>query len=631
MRAHSPIASSEPASAVGRRWPCAVDARRGSAPTNDAERAALLPAYRAEQDRIVEQRLPLTIGIYLVMIVLAIGVEVSFPERRNAALAFLGMHVAVSAFWFAVIKLRPARVPIGPAAVGLATSWSAVMTAYTLFVIHNPERLGSGQICLLYGLFFLLPWRWDHQLAVSLAALAGIAATVPLASSQEQLAYGFIVVATGLLTSVGGVIYLDRYRFDGFVRTAQLTRASREKEEEAGIAAALLHVSETLSERVNQPDLLAHLTRIAVETVGCDWGTTFALDDRAGVYRLAGLYGEPAGVRHEVEAAEFDERNLPLIRVLAPGALVEIPDARMQDLVPPALLARWGVASQLIAPIALGGRVVGALCLAHGTRLGPFSARERRLAQGIVHATALALASSALINDLRAANTLRSEFVSTMSHELRTPLNVILGYAEIARDDDLANDDRRDVLRRIEEAGRDLLRLIEDTLAMGRIEAGRDRVDLVSVSIADLWERLRRDCARLPQKDTVTLEWRGVEAAADLMTDAQKLTVVMRNLVHNALKFTEAGWVRVQATIEDDVLLLAVSDTGIGIPARDHATVFEMFRQGDGSDTRRFGGTGLGLHIVQRYVDLLGGTVSLSSAPGVGSRFTVRLPMAHES
>ena len=610
MRAHSPIASPEPSAAVG-----------------DVERAALLAAYRAEQDRIVEQRLPLTVGIYLVMIALAIGVEASFPERRYAALVFFGIHVAVSAFWLAAIKVRPARTPIGPAAVGLAMSWSAVMTAYTLFVIHNPERLGSGQICLLYGLFFLLPWRWDHQLAVSLVALGGIAATVPLASSQEQLAYGFIVVVNGLLTSVGGVIYLDRYRFDGFVRTAQLTRASREKEEEAEIAAALLHVSETLSERVNEPDLLPHLTRIAVETVGSDWGTTFALDERDGLYRLAGLFGEPPGVRHEVEAAEFDERNLPLIRVLAPGALVEMPDARTQELVPPALLARWGVASQLIAPIALGGRVVGALCLAHGTRIGPFSARERRLAQGIVHATALALASSALINDLRAANTLRSEFVSTMSHELRTPLNVILGYAEIARDEDIDDDDRRDVLRRIEEAGRDLLRLIEDTLAMGRIEAGRDRVDLVPVPIADLWERLRRDCARLPQKDAVALEWRGVEQAAELVTDAQKLTIVMRNLVHNALKFTEAGWVRVSASLEEDALLLAVSDTGIGIAPRDHATVFEMFRQGDGSDTRRYGGTGLGLHIVQRYVEQLGGSVTLASAPGVGSRFMVRLPM----
>ena len=571
--------------------------------------------------------MPLTTAIYLMMIALAIGIEMAFPERRFAAVALYGLHVAVSALGLTIIALRPQRLPIGIPAAGLAATWSMVMTTYTLLVMHDPERLGSGQICLLFGLFFLLPWRWTHQLAVSVVALLGIAATAFVAPADEKLAYGFLVVATGAIASVGGVVYLDRYRFDGFVRTAQLTRASREKEEEAEIAAALLHVSETLSERVNHPDLLAHLTRIAVETIGCDWGTTFARNERDGVYRLAGLFGEPPGVRDEIEIAEFDERNLPLISVLAPGSLVEMPDAQAQQLVPPALLARWGVASQLIAPIALGGRIVGALCLAHGERRGPFSARERRLAQGIVHATALALASSSLINDLRAANTLRSEFVSTMSHELRTPLNVIIGFAEMARDEELPESERRGVLQRIEEAGRDLLGLIEDTLAMGRIESGRDRVELESVALAELWARLRRDCERLPQKEAVQLDWRPLDAAHALVTDARKLAAVTRNLVHNAIKFTEAGWVRVQAEVVDDAFVLAVSDTGVGIAPNDQATVFEMFRQGDGSDTRRFGGTGLGLHIVQRYVEQLGGTVALASAPGVGSRFTVRLPL----
>ncbi|MCC6849307.1 MAG: HAMP domain-containing histidine kinase [Deltaproteobacteria bacterium] len=595
-----------------------------------AEHAAWRTAYWAEQARIVEQRLPATTATYLAMIAFAIGIEMSFPERRPTALAFYGIHGAVSAFWLAVVRLRPAGVRVDIAAVAMAVSWSAVLTAYTSVVVPNPERLGSGQICLLYGLFFFLPWRWTHQLAVSVAALLGIAVTAFVATNAEQLAYGFVVVLTGAVTSVGGVVYLDRYRFDGFVRTAQLTRASREKEEEAEIAAALLKVSQTLSERVNQPDLLAHLTRVAVQTIGCDWGTTFALHERDGVYRLAGLYGEPPGVREEIEIADFDERNLPLVRVLAPGVLIELPDAREQRLIPPALLARWGVTSQLVAPIALGGRVVGAVNLAHSQRLGPFSARERRLAQGIVHAAALALASSALINDLRAANTLRSEFVSTMSHELRTPLNVIIGFAEMARDDELLEGERRGVLQRIEEAGRDLLRLIEDTLAMGRIESGRDRVELEPVGLPELWTRLRRDCAGLPRKDAVILDWRPLDAAAALVTDARKLTVVTRNLVHNALKFTEAGWVRVHGEVTDGAFVLAVSDTGIGIEPHDHATVFEMFRQGDGSDTRRFGGTGLGLHIVKRYVEQLGGAVELASTPGIGSRFTVRLPLRPE-
>jgi len=599
-----------------------------------ADPGSLAAAYRAEQDRLLAQRMPITAGIYLVMIGIAIGVEwILFPQRRGSVLEFYGLHVFVSAFWLAVAVFRPARLSLPSVACAMACSWSVVLAAYQLFVAGNPERLASAHICLLYGLFFLLPWRWTDQLLVAVVSLLGAMAAGLSWHNPEQFAYAVVVDVTGLITSVGGVIYLDRYRFGGFVRQAQLARASREKQEEAEIAAALLKVSEALSAHVNEPDLLVHLTRMAVQTVGCDWATTFRLDPRDGIYRLAGLFGEPPGVREEIEVAEFDARNLPLVRHIEAGLIVEVADASQQDpeMVSPTLMARWGVASELVAPITMAGRVVGALCLAHTTRRGPFSARERRLAQGIVHATALALANSSLINDLRAANQLRSEFVSTMSHELRTPLNVILGFAEMAQDDGLPEPERRGLLKRVEDSGRELLRLIEDTLAMGRIESGHDNVELQSVQASDLWEQLRRECAVLPRKPQVAFEWQPLLGDAAVTTDPRKLIIVMRNLVHNAIKFTEQGWVQVQLALESTALVLNVTDTGIGIDPRDHAAIFEMFRQGDGSDTRRFGGTGLGLHIVQRFVDQLGGKVTLHSVPGVGSRFSVMLPFDRDA
>jgi signal transduction histidine kinase len=612
----------------------AYDSRRemasdDSVPAGGSDLAALSAAYRAEQDRLLAQRMPITAGIYVVMIGISIGVEwILFPQRRAAAVAFYGVHVLVSGFWLGLATFRPARVSLSSIAAGMACSWSLVLTSYQVFVAGNPERLASAHICLLYGLFFMLPWRWTDQLLVSVLCLIGAAAAGLNWHNPEQFAYAVVVDVTGMITSVGGVIYLDRYRFGGFVRQAQLSRASREKQEEAEIAAALLKVSEALSLHVNEPDLLAHLTRVAVQTVGCDWATTFRLDPSDGVYRLAGLFGEPPGVREEIEVAEFDARNLPLVRHIEAGLMVEVADASRQEpeMVSPTLLARWGVASELVAPITMAGRVVGALCLAHAARRGPFSARERRLAQGIVHATALALANSALINDLRAANQLRSEFVSTMSHELRTPLNVILGFAEMAQDDALPEPERRVLLKRVEDHGRELLRLIEDTLAMGRIESGHDSVDLQSVRASALWEQLRRECAQIPRKGSVAFEWQPLLGDVTVVTDPRKPIIVMRNLVHNALKFTEQGWVQVQLALESTALVLNVTDTGIGIDPRDHAAVFEMFRQGDGSDTRRFGGTGLGLHIVQRFVDQLGGSVALHSVPGVGSRFSVTLP-----
>ena len=373
-------------------------------------------------------------------------------------------------------------------------------------------------------------------------------------------------------------------------------------------------------------DLLACLAQVAVETVGCDWGSTFVRDEVRGTYRLGGTFGEPPGVREEMEAVEFAPDNLPLINVLDAGRLVEITDARAQALVPPALLEHWQVASEVIAPIGRDGRVVGALCLAYRERRGPFTARERRLAHGIAHWAALALANAKLIGDLRAANALRSQFVSTMSHELRTPLNVILGFAEMAQESELEATDRCVLLQRVEAAGRDLLRLIEDTLAMGRIEAGREVIDLKAIELRPLWESLEHECGGLGSLPDVTLKWEPLPIDATVITDARKLTLIVRNLVHNALKFTERGWVRTALQVEPDALVLTVADSGIGIHPEDHETIFEMFRQADGSDTRRYGGTGLGLHIVRRYVELLGGSIGLESVRGQGACFTVRLP-----
>jgi len=110
------------------------------------------------------------------------------------------------------------------------------------------------------------------------------------------------------------------------------------------------------------------------------------------------------------------------------------------------------------------------------------------------------------------------------------------------------------------------------------------------------------------------------------VTDPRKLLVVVRNLVGNALKFTERGSVRAEVRLEADTVILRVADTGIGIRREDQETIFDMFRQADGSDTRRFGGSGLGLYIVRRFVQQLGGTIALESAPGQGSVFTVALP-----
>ena len=266
------------------------------------------------------------------------------------------------------------------------------------------------------------------------------------------------------------------------------------------------------------------------------------------------------------------------------------------------------------------------LNVGYRVRRGSFSEKQRRIARGIAQATAIALENVRLIDDLQAASRLKSEFVSTMSHELRTPLHVILGSAEMARDAELTAAEKAVCLEQIDHAGRSLLELIESTLEIGKLEAGREEVTVEPVPLRAWWARLGNELGTLPRRADVALEWGAAVPDVVLQTDPRKLGIVVRNLVGNALKFTERGFVRAEATLDREHIVLRVADTGIGIRPEDHERIFEMFRQADGSDSRRYGGTGLGLYIVRRFVEQLGGTVRVESALDRGSVFVVSLP-----
>ncbi len=234
----------------------------------------------------------------------------------------------------------------------------------------------------------------------------------------------------------------------------------------------------------------------------------------------------------------------------------------------------------------------------------------------------------ALLNRLQESNRLQEEFVANMSHELRTPLNVIIGYTDLISDSlSLPVDSgARSYLDRIAAASRALHRMVESILEYARLDRGRMKVIPTSFSSEHLLLELQGLCNDVRSSSDVDLIIEE-EDAIELTTDYDRLYSLLSNLMLNALKFTPKGSVTLRLRRDGNDAVFDISDTGIGIEASEIGAVFEPFRQADGSDTRVFGGVGLGLAIVRRNVDLLHGTVDVDSAPNRGSRFHVRVPI----
>src|SRR5438093_1230582 len=298
----------------------------------------------------------------------------------------------------------------------------------------------------------------------------------------------------------------------------------------------------------------------------------------------------------------------------------------------PRLAAPWisrvGCESELSVPMEWGGSVLGILTVLWTAGRAPL-AREAALADGLAHQAAVALQNARLVADLRTASRLKSEFVATMSHELRTPLNVIMGYTDLLLEEAFGSlaAEQRNVILRVQRSSRELFDLISATLDLNRLEAGRLEVALERVSPADLLADLEADTAARLDARAIEVRWELAADVPDLQTDRAKLRTVLKNLVGNAIKFTERGSVTITAEPAGETVLFTVADTGIGIRAEDLPVIFDMFRQIENAITRRHGGVGLGLHIVKRLVEQLGGEVHVESELGRGSRFRVHIPV----
>ena len=233
--------------------------------------------------------------------------------------------------------------------------------------------------------------------------------------------------------------------------------------------------------------------------------------------------------------------------------------------------------------------------------------------------------------EILAAHRLKGQFVANVSHELRTPLNAIIGYADLMQAGVYGPLQGKQVaaVGGISSRAADLLHLINGILDMARIEAGRLDLHLEEFQLGGVVDEVLDTVAVLVDDKAIQLSFAPDGEGLLLYSDRQKVSRVLLNLVHNAVKFTEAGFVRVEASPVDHGLEIRVVDSGIGIAAEDLEMIFDEFRQVDGTSTRRFGGTGLGLAITRGLVGELQGELWATSVPGEGSTFSVRLPRRH--
>ena len=293
--------------------------------------------------------------------------------------------------------------------------------------------------------------------------------------------------------------------------------------------------------------------------------------------------------------------------------------------------------SEVAVPLIVGGSLIGVLDVQHNEP-DFFSEDEVQTIGIVANQLSIAMSNANLYQEqlqnverLREVDRLKSEFLANMSHELRTPLNSIIGYSELLIDDlepeldDMSMED----LKAIHSSGQHLLAIINDVLDLAKIEAARLELQLTSLDLSEIIEQVT-DSARvlLKEKPEVDLHVNIPNKMPLVTADAVRTRQVLWNLLSNAVKFTDLGHVRLTTETKNNMLHVAVEDTGAGIAPEYHDLIFDQFRQADGSATRRAGGAGLGLAITRQLVALHGGDLWLDSVPGKGSTFTFSLPLA---
>lgn len=397
---------------------------------------------------------------------------------------------------------------------------------------------------------------------------------------------------------------------------------------------AVAQVGATTSTILEPDRLLQSVVNLTRDRFGLYHVSVLLVNEAEKVLKIAAGSGDIGRqINAEKASISLDESSSLIVQAVRSGQPVVVNDVSIiPDFYTHPLLRE--TKSEMAIPMVVGDKVLGVLDV-QSNLVDRFTEDDVRVHTTLATQVAVALQNAFLYEELletaeklREVDRLKSEFLASMSHELRTPLNSIIGFADVLLegiDGELTERMEEDV-RLIRESGRHLRELIGDILDMSRIEAGKLDLRYEDVDLRLIASELLATAKTLTLDKELALKLDLADDIGVIRADRTRLMQILFNLVSNAIKFTERGSVTLALRHEDSKLLVDVIDTGIGIRTEDIPIVFEQFRQVDGSMTRKAGGSGLGLPISKKLVELHGGEMWVVSEPGKGSTFSFTIP-----
>jgi signal transduction histidine kinase len=414
-------------------------------------------------------------------------------------------------------------------------------------------------------------------------------------------------------------------------RTSELTRS-------VGELKALGEVGQAVSSTLDLETVLTRIVSHAVQLSGTDGGAIYEYDEQSEEFLLR------ATDHMEEELINALRTNPPRLgdgvvgRAAASREPVQVPNILEERTYAPRMremLERFGFRASLAVPLLREDRIIGGLVVRRKLT-GEFRPEVIELLKTFATQSVLAIQNARLFREIEdksrqieAANRHKSEFLANMSHELRTPLNAIIGFSEVLGERMFGelNEKQAEYTDDILSSGRHLLSLINEILDLSKVEAGRMELELAMFDLPLAIDNARTFVRERATKHGINLDVTVDERLGDFMGDERKIKQVLLNLLSNAVKFTpEGGRIGIKARQADGSVEISVTDTGIGIAPEDQPKIFEEFRQVGSDYAHKTEGTGLGLTLAKKFVELHGGRIWVESEVGKGSTFSFTLP-----